>query len=173
MASATNKHGITGVKPGATASIDLTDDDTPFFYHAVLAGLVPPFSPFFLATVDHYQIQALHLHPNSILILSVFAYACEEFVGVMPSMALFRHYNIIRVTARTQNSGCASFRVAEGRPFIHMNWNKKESFQRRWVFLAIRGSDPLLDVPATPMRKRVGWGSKAHSWPPSSGTCMS
>ena len=34
----------------------------------------------------------LHLHPNAVLILATFAYACEAFVGVMPSVALFRHW---------------------------------------------------------------------------------
>jgi hypothetical protein len=96
VASATHEHGVTGVKPGATALDNLTPNDIPLFFHAVLAGLVPPF---FLAILEHYQIQALHLHPNSILILSVFAFTCEVFLGVEPSVALFRHFFSIRVTA--------------------------------------------------------------------------
>ena len=28
----------------------------PFFFHTIFAGLVPPFSSFFLAVLDHYRI---------------------------------------------------------------------------------------------------------------------
>jgi hypothetical protein len=49
----------------------------PFFLLSVFAGLVPPFSPFFLAILETYRIQAIHLHPKSVTLLAVFAYACE------------------------------------------------------------------------------------------------
>ena len=58
---------------------------------AVIAGLLPPFSEFFYAVLRHYKLQALHLHPNSILLLSIFAYYCEAHVEVMPSVALLCH----------------------------------------------------------------------------------
>lgn len=66
------------------------------FYHvftsAVISGLVPPFSEFFYLVLCHYKLQALHLHPNSVLLLSIFTYYCEAHVGVMPSVALLRHF---------------------------------------------------------------------------------
>ena len=64
----------------------------PFFMNSVVAGLVPPFSDFFYAVLSHYKLHALHLHPNSVLLLSIFAFYCEAFVGVMPSVALLRHF---------------------------------------------------------------------------------
>ena len=64
----------------------------PFFMNAVVADLVPPFSEFFYVVLRHYRLQALHLHPNSVLLLSIFAYYCEAHVGVMPSVALLRHF---------------------------------------------------------------------------------
>ena len=64
----------------------------PFFMSAVIAGLVPPFSEFFYSVLRHYRLQALHLHPNSVLLLSIFTYYCEAHVGVMPSVALLRHF---------------------------------------------------------------------------------
>ena len=67
----------------------------PFFTNTVVAGLVPPFSDFFYAILDHYRLQALHLHPNSILLLSIFAYYCEAHVRVMLSMALLRHFFLL------------------------------------------------------------------------------
>ena len=75
---------------------------------------MPPFSAFFCAILAHYQIQVLHLHPNSITLLAVFAYLCEAYLGVKPSVALFRHYYSLRVTAEEQCSGCVSFRIFDG-----------------------------------------------------------
>ena len=40
----------------------------PFFTSSIAAGLVPPFSDFFFEVLDHFGLQALHLHPNSILL---------------------------------------------------------------------------------------------------------
>ena len=64
----------------------------PFFMSTVIADLVPPFYEFFYGVLRHYRLQALHLHPNSVLLLSIFAYYCEAHVGVMPSVAHLRHF---------------------------------------------------------------------------------
>ena len=70
----------------------------PFFSSGVAVGLVPPFSDFFYEVLDHYGLQALHLHPYSVLLLSIFAYYCEAYLGVMPSVALLRHFFFLRVS---------------------------------------------------------------------------
>ena len=49
----------------------------PFFTSSIAAGLVPPFSDFFYEVLGHYGLHTLHLHPNSILLLSIFANYCE------------------------------------------------------------------------------------------------
>jgi hypothetical protein len=68
----------------------------PFFLFSVFAGLVPLFSPFLLAILETYGIQAIHLHPKSITLLAVFAYACEAWIGIKPSVAYFRHLFSLR-----------------------------------------------------------------------------
>ena len=55
----------------------------------------------------------MHLHPNSVLLLSIFAYYCEAYLGVMPSVALLRHFFFLRVS-EGHISGCANF-VAAGK----------------------------------------------------------
>ena len=45
----------------------------PLFVSAIAAGLVPPFSEFFFSVLLHYDLQALHLHPNFVLLLAIFA----------------------------------------------------------------------------------------------------
>jgi len=111
VADASNEWGKTRLWPGSTSRRELDVTAYPVFQHAIAAGLVAPFSPFFLAILEHYQIQLLHLHPNSITILAVFAFACEAFLGIKPSVALFHHYYSLRITAGNQSSGCVSFRA--------------------------------------------------------------
>lgn len=66
--------------------------ETIIFLSFLLSGLLPPFSHFFLAILDDFQIQLLHLTPNSIMMLAIFTHLYEMFVGVLPSVALFHHF---------------------------------------------------------------------------------
>jgi hypothetical protein len=45
----------------------------PFFLFFVFTGMVPPFSPFLMAILESYGIQAIHLHPRTVALLAVFA----------------------------------------------------------------------------------------------------
>ena len=69
-----------------------------FFVDALWAGLIPPFSAFFNAVLSHYQIHMMHLDPQSITLLAVFAFVCEAMVGIAPSIALLRHFISLRLT---------------------------------------------------------------------------
>ena len=50
--------------PASRARIDRAATEVPFFIDALWAGLVPPFSAFFNAVLEHYQIHMLHIDPN-------------------------------------------------------------------------------------------------------------
>ena len=104
----------------------------PIFLHTLFAGLVPPFSDFLMAVLETYQIQLLHLHPNSILILSIFAYLCEAYVGVRPSVELFRSFYALRSTAPGECTGCVSFRIADARSrnYIPIAWVGENSITK-------------------------------------------
>jgi hypothetical protein len=52
-------------------------------------GLVPSFSSFILVLLQHYGLQFQHLLPHSIMLV-IFTHFCEIFVGVRPSVRLFR-----------------------------------------------------------------------------------
>ena len=100
--------GETGLQAGSAMPEAKGGTFYPFFTSTVIAGLVPPFSKFFYALLRHYRLQALHLHPNSVLLLSIFAYYCEAHVGVMPSVALLRHFFSLRMSGE-HTSSCAGF----------------------------------------------------------------
>ena len=83
--------------------------EIPIYVHALLAGLVPPFSPFFSAIISHYQIHLLHLGLCSVILLTVFAFLCKVMVGITPSVALFRHFLLLRLVYAHQCLGRATF----------------------------------------------------------------
>ena len=88
MTVAQGNMGATVLKAGSAHPEDQGSTFYPLFVSAIIAGLVPPFSEFFFAVLRQYNLQALHLHPNSVLLLAIFAYYCEAHVGVMPLSGL-------------------------------------------------------------------------------------
>ena len=100
----------------------------------------------FLAILTHYDIHLLHLQPNSITILSIFALFCEAFLGVMPSVALFRHFYSLRSTASTTISGNVSFRrepSASGSLIPMAVMRKVEDLLQWWVLVDTCLNEPL------------------------------
>ena len=90
-----NEKGETVLQAGSAVPEAPKSFFYPFFMGSMAAGFVPPFSDFFYAVLQYYGLQALHLHPNSVLLLSIFAFYCEAYVGVMsfdtsPSYLLFQ-----------------------------------------------------------------------------------
>ena len=51
------------------------------FLPFLLVGLVPPFSPFFMAALEEYGLHLVHVTPNAILTLAFFVHACEALWG--------------------------------------------------------------------------------------------
>jgi hypothetical protein len=112
----------------------------PFFLFSIFAGMVPPFSPFLLAILETYGIQAIHLHPRSVTLLAVFAYACEAWIGIKPSVAYFHHLITFWPSGLNQSSGCISFIATVGTEddFIDLKWVKKvEDFRNHWLSVDI------------------------------------
>jgi hypothetical protein len=118
--------------------------------------------PFFLAILETYRIQAIHLHPKSITLLAVFAYACEAWIGIKPSVAYFRHLFSLRSSGLNQSSGCVSFIATTGAEgdFIDLKWMKKvEDFWSHWFFVDILEESELFLVMGIPPVKLTTWAS--------------
>ena len=154
-------HALTPARSGRHASRLY-----PFFVHFFFAGLIPPFSLFMEEILACYRICILHLHPNAILTLAIFAYFCEAYLGGMPSVALFWSFYALRFTASGESSGCLSFRITDGMAgiLITMAWGpdelpvtrvmkKVEEFRKKWLLVDIGGSNTFCDVPESPARE--------------------
>jgi hypothetical protein len=126
--------------------------------------MVPPFSPFLLAILESYGIRAIHVHLKSVALLAVFAYACEAWTDIMPSMAYFRHLFTLRPSGLNQSSGCISFIATTGTEddFIDLKWVKKvEAFRSRWLFVDVLEEYELFLVTGEPPAKCTTWASEA------------
>ena len=128
----------------------------PFFTSSIAAGLVPSFSDFFYEVLDHLGLQVLHLHPNSILLLSIFAYYCEAYLGVMPSMALLRHFFFLRVS-EGHISGCANFIVSGKANSISNTGKKVDNLRAKWVMMGAKCVYPRLALPTKMPQSDKGW----------------
>nr|AAT77914.1 hypothetical protein [Oryza sativa Japonica Group]ABF99477.1 retrotransposon protein, putative, unclassified [Oryza sativa Japonica Group] len=78
-----------------------------FFLSFAMAGLVPPFSSFFMDVLELYNLQMAHLTPNAVMTLAIFAHLCEMFIGVRPSLRLFRWFFTVQpVSPPSVVGGC-------------------------------------------------------------------
>ncbi|KAE8820448.1 hypothetical protein D1007_01594 [Hordeum vulgare] len=154
-----SEHGRTLIWPSARAKQPASKEVYPFFLHSVFGGLVPPFSSFFTAILNHYGIQALHLQYNSILLLSVFAVYYEAFVGMRPLVALFRHFFSLRLHDAAHLSACVSFIAAQGGNLLLKAGKKVEIFRHRWVLMSFKDAHPRLEVPKGLPEKISTWSS--------------
>jgi hypothetical protein len=118
----------------------------------------------FLAILETYGIQAIHLHPKSVTLLVVFAYACEAWISIKPSVAYFCHLFSLRSSGQNQSSGCISFIATAGTEddFIDLKWTKKvEDFRSRWFFVDILKELELFLVTGVSPIKLTTWASEA------------
>jgi hypothetical protein len=164
VGSKNSEWGATRIWHGRAPWDTLPATAQPFFLLSVFAGLVPPFSPFFLAILETYGNQAIHLHPKSVTLLAVFAYTCEAWIGIKPSVAYFRHLFSLRSSGLNQSSGYVSFIATAGTEgdFTDLKWMKKvEDFRSRWFFVDILEESELFLVTGVPPTKLTTWASEA------------
>jgi hypothetical protein len=164
VGSKNSEWGATRIWHGQTLREALPAMAQPFFLFSVFAALVPPFSPFLMAILETYRIQAIQLHPKSVALLAVFAYACKAWIGIKLSVAYFRHLFSLRSSRLNQSSGYISFIAIAGTEgnFIELKWMKKvEDFQSRWLFIDILEESELFLVIGVPPAKLTTWASEA------------
>ena len=62
------------------------------FVSFIRAGLCLPASAFLHRFLSYFGISLNHLAPNVVLHLSIFVHLCETFLGIPPSLSLFRYF---------------------------------------------------------------------------------
>ncbi|KAE8793527.1 hypothetical protein D1007_31810 [Hordeum vulgare] len=132
----------------------------PLHIHALLYGVLSPFSSFLTEVLLHSQIHALHLDPSSFVLLLAFAFLCEAFVGVTPSVALLHNFFSLELVSEEECSGYASLKMdgasvpgaldAELLP-------KAEGFRQQWVQFETAEAGVMFQPPLTPATPNQEW----------------
>ncbi|KAE8801307.1 hypothetical protein D1007_23097 [Hordeum vulgare] len=132
----------------------------PFFLHNIYAGLVSLFSNFFYTILSRYQIHALHLQPNSVLLLAIFAFYIKAFMGMRPSVAHFRHFFSLRFTTSSQRCVCISFVDVAGTGTHLKAGEKVEGYRYHFVFMDVCRESLLVATLTGPSEQTSGWSHK-------------
>jgi hypothetical protein len=88
------------LKSGTVSLANMRLGDFIFFTAYAMVGLVPPLSSFFLTMQEYYRLQLHHLSPNSIALVATFIHLCEMYVGVRPSVWLFRCFFVLKAASQ-------------------------------------------------------------------------
>ncbi|KAE8776019.1 hypothetical protein D1007_51406 [Hordeum vulgare] len=107
----------------------------------------------------------LHLQPNSILLLSVFAFYYEAFVGMEPLVALLHHFFNLRLHDDAHLWACVSFVVAQSGNMLLKSEKKVENFRHRWVLMCLKDANPRQEKPNGLPGKTSAWISANLSDP--------
>jgi hypothetical protein len=59
-------------------------------------GFGLPVYDFLCGLLDHYQIEPVHINPNSILQITIFVHLCEAYLGIPPNFPLLKNYFFLK-----------------------------------------------------------------------------
>jgi hypothetical protein len=66
-------------------------------------GFGLPACDFICGLLQHYQIELVHLNPNSILQIAIIVHLCEAFLGIPPNFPLFNNYFLLKYQPSAAN----------------------------------------------------------------------
>jgi hypothetical protein len=59
-----------------------------------------PVGDFFRGLLYYYKLEAVHLVPNSITVVSTFIHFCEAYLGISPHFLLWRYLFCVKSTGK-------------------------------------------------------------------------
>jgi hypothetical protein len=59
-------------------------------------GVGLPSCEFLCGLLHHYQIELVHINPNSILQIAIFVHLCKCYLTIHPNFPLFKHYFFLK-----------------------------------------------------------------------------
>jgi hypothetical protein len=155
-----------GEQGGASRVPEPGADEVVIFKSFLLAGLVPPFSEFFLTVLLYYNVHLCHLVPNSVLMLATFVYLCEQFIGITPNLTLFRSLYTLRVQHTPHAVGSCCFRLRDTGAYIQMPIKDKwEAWSREWMYIQAEVKSDLLTWPEREAVPQDSWSEPVEETP--------
>nr|AAL58972.1 putative retrotransposon protein [Oryza sativa Japonica Group]ABF98886.1 retrotransposon protein, putative, unclassified [Oryza sativa Japonica Group] len=130
-----------------------------FFLPFAMAGLIPPFSSFFMDVLEFYDLQMAHLTPNAVMTLAIFAHLCEMFIGVRPSLRLFRWFFTVQSVSPPSVVGGCYFqpRGPVLNRYIPCALRKKwDDWKSDWFYTPL-ADEARLRLPSQPPAQASSW----------------
>src|SRR4051812_14109901 len=107
-----------------------------------------------------FGLHLLDFTPNAILTMAVFAHMCENYIGIYPNVALFRHFFIPRVEAGAPLAGGISwvFRLNKKDSYLSGELRGKwEEWRADWCWVVEDQPQPFTAPRATPITRGKDW----------------
>jgi hypothetical protein len=150
------------VKNGAASLANMRPGDFIFFVAYALTGLVPPLSSFFLMILEYCGLQLQHLSPISIAQVAIFVHLCEMYVGVWPSVRLFRCLFMLKaMSLRPPLIGGYYFQCqtpGHARYIMFVSPGRWERWREDWALVQVDVHDRLTLPDGGPTLDRTIWG---------------
>ena len=89
-------------------------------------------------------------------------------MGILPSVALLRHFFSLRLVDSTQCSACVSFASASETAGSGIDFRlppPTAGFRERWLYVDVGVPSPLLSEPTSPAVPNSGWGQETLESP--------
>lgn len=144
------------------AAADSAEGQVKFFSNFFMSRLVPPFLEFFTHIMEVHGLLLLQLHPNAITTLSVFAHLCENFIGVVPSVALFRHYYIPKID-NDNRSGSITWHFKNGMSSEYIGGHlmtRWQDWRANWCKIQMEDPPAFYAVPQGAAVHNPHWGDR-------------
>lgn len=115
--------------------------------------------PFLTLVLEHFGVELVNLVPNSILILSVFVYLCEAYLGIPADLDLFQYF--YGMTRLTGVAGSCSLKLHDGKSKEYIQMFTRSSWlgwKKKWFYWEITNEDSL-SFAGKPAEKISTWDS--------------
>ena len=113
----------------------------------IYGGLDLPPSPFLEALCSHYRISLHNLNANAIVHLSIFVTLCECWLGILPSLDLWRYFfKSSFYSACKSYIWCVGFKLRKARRLEYLEVETNDSWKdwkARWCVALLEGPSPI------------------------------
>jgi hypothetical protein len=123
-------------------------------------GFNLPVGDFFCGLLYYYQLELVHLVPNSITVVSTFIHFCEAYLGISPHFLLWMYFFYVKSTGKRSGPvGAVMFNL---RSRLKVEWidtnlpDNTAGWRLEWFYIA----DQLLGLPRRAGHKPV----KINEW---------
>jgi hypothetical protein len=91
------------IRRGTVSLTDIQPGETVLFTSYALARFTLLASSFFVTLLENYSLQLHHLTSHANVLVAIFIHLCEMYVGVRPSVRLFRFFFTLRASERSSS----------------------------------------------------------------------